>query len=346
MFEKLRGMKRDSVISVFNAVIDRKNTSRTVISEDTGLSYVTVGKIVDAFIEEDIFKQSFTNRCALLKRKSMLVSAKPKYWIGVYTIRSDKFTFSVYDMNSVCMRAFVHKPEESIFIDDLIRDFIIRVEKFVNEFFYISDCCGISVLVPGNYDPKTDRVTDSEISHLCTVRIKEFFSKYTFGHVPHVASLYTSFAMEISRTLPDDRCALTVFLDKNCIKTAYAVADRNGRMYVKDIGLLQATVARRFSSIVKVVPQPEPLFEGLSDLIFVLMNTLHITDIVIAGYLYKNFQAVPPVLLEYIEKLCAPERLPVPEIRTADLNTLAKDNISREMWRRWLLDTVLYEDNV
>ena len=346
MFEGLRELKRDSVLKVFDAVIKRKNTSRTVISQDTGLSFVTVSKIIDSFIEEDIFKQSHTNKCAILKRKSRLISAKQKYWVGIFDIRSTMFSFSVFDLNSSCIKSISKEPEESIFIDDVLRRFIMSAEKFVQEQCYISSCCGIGVLVPGNYDPVTDKVTDSEIPHLGVIKIKEFFSNYTYGHIPYVASLYTSFANELSLTLPDDHSALTLFLDKNCVKTAYALPDRLGTLHVKDLGSLMATPFRRFSSVVRSVPDPDDLFPGLSEILYVLISTLNITDIIVAGYLYSEFSAVPPVLRDYLGRLCADNGATLPAISTADLMKSARKNISREMWRKWMLETVLYEDNI
>lgn len=54
----LNSIKRESIKAIFNVVASKDQVSRSEIAGQTGLSLMTVGKVVDALIERGILNQT------------------------------------------------------------------------------------------------------------------------------------------------------------------------------------------------------------------------------------------------------------------------------------------------
>jgi len=341
MYEKLRNMKKDSVLRVFDTVIDKRNTTRTVLHEETGLSFVTVSKICDELINSMILRQSFSNKYSFIERRSRLLSVRQSHWIGVYVIHPNKFTFSILDLTGKCKKEFIDYPRSTLSTREKLTDFLSHAEGFIKRNAKIKNCIGFGILTPGDYDPESDRVADSIIPDFDKILIKETFSQYTFGIDLTVKSLFSAFAEEAKHHITVNDHTLVIFLNKGSLYTAYITPDNNTKIHVKNLAPFWIRGDTSFSHLIQSVPEPETLFHGLASVVFTLLHTVQLSNVIITGYLYKHTDSVPLVLKKYIIDLCIPQQMKVPNVSTADLDSTAHRNITREIGRQWFLNTVL-----
>ena len=330
--------KKDTALKVFAAALDRSSTSRTAIANDTGLSYVTVDKAVNFLIEQNILKQSYSSKSAVIERRSRMLSAKSHYWIAVYEILPTKFTFYMTDLSLRIFRSFSHTPEDSIFIDDLLTDFLKSTVSFAKKHAKDTNCIGSAVLTIGNYDNTTDKITGSPIYHLPSIKIRDFFSRYSFDTIPFVYSLHSTFGKAIQGTLSDDEAVYSLFLDKSGILSSYLLPE--GPVHINDIGCIKSSSNVSLSSIAKRLPDPDLLFNDLCDALCVLLKSLKITRITVCDSLYNNANAVCSVISNTLNKNRG-DSMPNINIVPADISENTVKYISREIRYRWFCEKIL-----
>ncbi|MBQ4067047.1 MAG: hypothetical protein IJD22_05335 [Clostridia bacterium] len=340
MYESLKKLNKDKLWTVFNAALERKNTTRTVIAEDTGLSFVTAGKIADALVECGIMKQSYSNKSALVKKHARLLSAKFLYWTGVYLITPQRFFFYICDLSFRVINTFSIKPEDSIFTDDVLRAFLKRTDKFIAKHAKTDKCCGIGILLPDEYDESSDKTVTSSLPHLKAVKIKKLFSGFTYSENIIVRTYYTSFSQEIHRSLDTNEQAYSLFLNKGCIKATYISGNYRESYTEMDLGGIKSSGGKSFSRLCRSAPDPTVFFPALSDTLRTLILTVPIKRIIVSGNLYSSIDAVKDVLTNYLSESCADYSVVIPKIISADLYALSVRSISREIRNSWFLGII------
>ena len=339
MNEKMKTLKRENVIKVFNASLERNNTSRTVIAEDSHLSFVTVDKIVDALLDADILKQTNSSKSAVVLRKSRILLAKPHYWIAVYVLSDSEYSFHICDLSLRIIKSFSFVPEDTVFIDDNLSSFLKKTLSFAKAYVVPEYCCAAGILVPGEYDEPRDRVFNSSVSHLSAISIKSFFSPFSFGKLPYVVSVYSAFAKEIAK-VGADKSTYCLFLNDGKVLGAY-VTGVGSSIHIKDLGNIKSPSGRTLEALVKAVPHPDSLFVPLSEILFTLLHTVHITDITVCGNLYSSSGAVCSMLKKELSRYCERYSILSPEITAPDLLENSVRFISREIRDRWFSEEIL-----
>ena len=339
-------LKKDSIIKVFNTVLDKVRPTRTELSSVTGLSFVTVSKICDELISLEILKQSFTtDRSAA--RRSRILNVKFKYWIGIYTFEHDLFTFNICDLSLRCIHTFSYIPTNDIFIDDSVKRFIKFAESYGLKKTKNRICCGTGILVNGKYDPNRDTVSSS-IPHFSSVYLKKLFSSKTFGTVPCISSLYESYCKEAQQDLNTDERVLALFLNKNDLKCTYFDRSSENKISINDLGILSAgnKSNKTLNKLCESSPDPDAFFPRLADIIFTLMNTVKVTKITVSGNLYTRMDAVESVLKKNLFFITDRHSIIPPKIESIPLRTIAVKNIAREIRNRWFITHILEEDSM
>ncbi len=346
MTERFGALKKDNIISVFNASLDKIRTSRTELSSITDLSFVTVSKICDELISLDILKQSFTTDKSAIRR-SRILNVKFKYYIGVYTFEPDLFTFSICDLSLRCIHTFSYIPANDIFIDDSVRKFIKFAENFGKQKARNCICCATGILVPGEYDPDRDTVRNSPIPHFSSIYIKQIFEGKTFDTAPVIRSMYTSYCMEAQKDISDEDKVFALFLNKNDLKSAYFDISTEKNISLNNTGILTVCDNSNYTlgKICETSPDPSILFPRLADIIFTLMNTVKVTKITLSGSLYTRMDAASSVLNNELSRLCNKHSIIPPEICNINIRSIAMKNIAREIRNKWFIEKILEEDS-
>lgn len=88
-------IKKDSIRKIFGCITEKADISRLEISEKTGLSLMTVGKIADALSDKKIIVSEKTT-AKNVGRKAKNISLAPGAYFAVLDSLDDALTFSVY----------------------------------------------------------------------------------------------------------------------------------------------------------------------------------------------------------------------------------------------------------
>ncbi len=329
--------KNDNLFKVFCASLDRRTTSRTAICEDTGLSFVTVDKAVNTLVDADILKQSLSSKSAAVQRRSRMLSVKSSYWIAVYAIFPKNYRFYICDLSLRCIKEYVYTPEDTIFIDDTLNDFLRRTSKFAQRNVNVEKCCASGILVMGDYNEEDDTVYSSPINHIRAIRVKKFFSRACFNTEPQVMSVYSAFANEVSRCSEQNRSTYSLFLSRYGIHASYITPTFVSE--IKDLSRLKASNNKTFERLVRVPPDPDDLFYDLCHLLYSLANSIPIDSITVCDSLYNNKEAVCSVMNNIMNSKYKDEN--IPEILPVDLMEYAVKYISREIRERWFWEKIL-----
>ena len=93
----LRSIKYESIKAIFTSIADSEKISRAEISEKTGLSLVTIGKIADALLDLDIISQVKEVRPQAGRRAGMLSVNENKFAL-ILDFTSYEFRYAVLDL--------------------------------------------------------------------------------------------------------------------------------------------------------------------------------------------------------------------------------------------------------
>ncbi len=344
MNELFGNVKKASVLNVFYNSLSKTSTTRSALSDETGLSFVTTSKITDALVELGILKQSHTYD-RIQKRRSRVLSVKHNYWIGVYTISKDFYKFQILTLDLKCIHSFKFIPENSVFIDESIKMFFKRSELFALKHVKEHFCVGCAVLVPGKYDSELDSIIDSEIPHLNSARLSSTIQKYTFGKTPCISSVYTAYTDELKYNLVDDESVFALFLNQQSIKSAYVCSKTVSEIPVSNIGNLKSSSQKSLDSFTKNKPDPDLFFNDISEIIFTLYHTIPITKITLSGSLYSRLEDSAKVLQDYLTiKFNEIGKIP-PPVSSIDCEKYAAISISREIRNNWFVKDIMGENS-
>ncbi|MBQ2730211.1 MAG: hypothetical protein IJF69_05500 [Clostridia bacterium] len=337
-------VRKEYIFDIFNTAIDNSPTTRRAVSDATGLSFVTVGRVANALVELNILKQAHTYD-KVQKRRSRVLSTKSYYWMGIYALAKDRFTFSIRDLSLRCIDTYTFFPNDSLFIDDQIVSFFKNAEFFaLSKKYYSERCIGTAVLVPGEYSPTNDAVSSKSFYGLNTLRLKETIRPYCFKTEPYVVSAYSAFIERLRSNLTPTETLFSLFLNKENILGAYITPFDKGAVKLINTGELSACAYKSLDTVSKTAPDPDLFFDKIADIIFTMCHTVPVSRICVCGDLYSDFSAVSSFLYSSLaNKFNSKKKIP-PEVTGFDLYSLSEETISREMRTVWFCTEFVEED--
>ncbi len=169
---ELRGVKRVNLRSVFNTVSRRGSASRADASAETGLSLMTVGKIVDAFKEAGIFTEEKEEYRQLAGRRAGLISLRRDAYAAVIDLSERAFRLHIIDFTLRYYEGTTFTYDRDFYYDENLNVFLKRVRSYLSSRPHLSELYGIAIAVPGVYDAAADLVTDAKIPELSSINIK------------------------------------------------------------------------------------------------------------------------------------------------------------------------------
>lgn len=178
----LKSIKYESIKAIFASIADTEKTSRADISEQTGLSLVTVGKIADALLELGVISQVKEIKPQAGRRAGIL-SVNPEKFAIVIDITSYDFRFAVLDLRLNLLEKSIYQYNNDIGYEENLALSISESAADFRRKFDFEKCFGVAVALPGPYNSDTDSVSTKRIPELCTIRIKNLISRH-FSEVP------------------------------------------------------------------------------------------------------------------------------------------------------------------
>lgn len=220
----LKTIKYESIKSIFASIADSDKISRAEISEKTGLSLVTVGKIADALLETNIICQVKEIKSQAGRRAGVLSVNESKFAL-ILDLTAYDFKFAVLDLRMRQLNKNIHTYKTGLSFSENLNLFLGETASYINRKYRINDCIGIGIAVPGIYDSKSDVALSSKIPELGSVRLNAAVSNY-FSDVPIIIGSHTNAAAKYNiEHVSDykDKSILYWYVSANYVSGAYAV---------------------------------------------------------------------------------------------------------------------------
>lgn len=188
----LKSIKYESIKAIFSSIADSDVISRAEIAAKTGLSLVTVGKIVDALLDNEIISQ-VKSLSTKVGRRAGLIGINEMKFAVILDLTTYDFTFSLVNlqMAEIYCEVFKYKPSLSyqenliLFLESIIEYIVTKKNPL--------DCIGVGAAVPGVYNKSTDSVHFERIPELTTTNLYSIISEY-FTDVPILIDSHTNAA--------------------------------------------------------------------------------------------------------------------------------------------------------
>jgi len=177
----LKTIKWESVKSIFGAITGAEQISRAQISEITGLSLVTVGKVADALLDMDIITQEKQIKVTAGRRAGLLAINKEKF-VLVLDLSSRVFRFSVLNLNLELQEKIRHTYDDNYFFEENLQSFLSETALHMFQNYDMNNCFGIGVSLPGRYDNQKDVVTGGRIPEIEQMHIREKIEAHFAGY--------------------------------------------------------------------------------------------------------------------------------------------------------------------
>lgn len=167
---KLSDIKKDNTRKVLDAIARKKYISKLEISEITGLSLMTVGKIVNSLGVCGIITRS-KNTSQKAGRHAELLRIRHDWLIPVFEIASDIYKFYIVDLEGNVIDKVEYRcsgGDKNIYALEFL-DFLNKTVELLRSGYKNHKALGIGVSVSGVYDAEKDKIVSSmkpDLSHI------------------------------------------------------------------------------------------------------------------------------------------------------------------------------------
>ncbi len=180
----LKSIKKESINSVFNAIAGGKDISRADISRKTDLSLMTVGKVTDMLLENNIIIQAKETKHEV-GRRAGLVNLNTDKKMAIFDLSSYNFKLNIFDAYVNFENQIEHKYDNSRDFETNLTNFLNKSKEYIKNNISDDDFVGMAISVPGPYYELKDSILNKRIPQLNSVRLKKLFSQI-FGFEPLV----------------------------------------------------------------------------------------------------------------------------------------------------------------
>lgn len=220
----LMSIKRESVKAIFKSVAEGNNISRSEISAKTGLSLMTVGKVIDALLELGVVCQEKEKK-NVAGRKAGLINLKNDSFMLVLDLTSAEFAMSVIDIKLGVVDKMIYSYNADFYFEENLFIFLKNVKIYLERRFDLNNLIGTGVTVPGKYDETSDTVANPGLSELNNVNIKKTIEEALSLKVSFIEEDIKSAALSnIAAVNGDENGTLSyVYIGKDTIKAVNVV---------------------------------------------------------------------------------------------------------------------------
>ena len=167
----LSSIKKESVRAIFNAITGKEQISRAEIAEITGLSLMTVGKVVDALLERRVVIQSKEIK-NMAGRRAGLVSLNTDKFFMIIDLTSRNMSMTVMNIALNIVDKIVYEYNSDFYYEENLYIFMKNVKIYVLRNLDMAECAGVGVILPGTYSAETDTVVSSRVPELSKTHVR------------------------------------------------------------------------------------------------------------------------------------------------------------------------------
>lgn len=344
MKSEFGSLKPESVLEIFHAATSKNRISRAEIAKITGLSVVTVGKVVDALLSLKILRQT-TSLDSTPGRKSRVLSASGSISIAVFNLASPNYSLRICDLTQRTVDTFTYHYNPDYFPDENLHFFFEQGAKYVNEKVNIQKCCGCAILTPGDYDDYADQVLHCRNSRLCGLSIRKIFEEYAFGIIPPIIGDIRRFAADaIQESVDKGESVLCVFLDRKQISSCYLrCGDSIEDIRFCHFGNVGAGDGKSLEEYVCHGQNVDQALKALSNTLYWTFSVVPIDKIVLTGSLYTDANALTLLVQERLTEINQKEDRELPKVAGIDIVTAGVYSAAKNIKKQWFFSHILKE---
>ncbi|MBQ4290822.1 MAG: ROK family protein [Clostridia bacterium] len=173
----LTTIKQESVRAVFGAISHAERITRAEIAAQTGLSLMTVGKVVDVFLNRGIVKQVKEEKTAS-GRKAGLVSLNRDYYFLLIDLTRQPYSFHIVDTTL----QVTHEDTFPTRSGNSKSDHLIRLLKSIRLYLLRNSdpdfCASAGVLLPAALEGKEEPFIASAVTGSQGKLLPDFFEEH------------------------------------------------------------------------------------------------------------------------------------------------------------------------
>lgn len=167
----LQSIKSSSIKAVFHAIVSTERITRAEISQKTGLSLMTVGKIADAFTKLEITKEEKDTSNAV-GRKASVLCVTDNYYAILLDLTDNRFLCELVDLSCNVIDRFSYAYSDDFYYEENMILFLKNLNLYLRMRAIPENCIGIGVCISGTYDEDTSTLLCPATPELNTMDLK------------------------------------------------------------------------------------------------------------------------------------------------------------------------------
>lgn len=204
----LQAIKRENAQLVLEAIARKKHITKLEISQETGLSLMTVGKIVSMLGAGGIIVHG-KNVAQKAGRRAEVLRIRHDWLIPMFELSSRIFKFYITDLEGTVLDKVEYRcvEEPQYFANEFI-SFLKKTLELLRNGYKNRKALGLGVSVTGIYNAQTDTVHSSMMPEYSSLKIMENISKIFRQSNVVIDNANKLCAAGILKAIPDyrDRC--------------------------------------------------------------------------------------------------------------------------------------------
>lgn len=330
-------LKKENVENVFNEIAKHKHCTVKDISEATGISIVTVGKVTDALRTLRLITRD-RSREITLGRRSYVYHQRLDRCVGVFSVCEKSIRFTVIDMNlsvkydkEECFSPEKSREEVMIMFTDFIRRNLKSIIKR-------STCIGEAVLLPCDYDKEADKLDIPIWNPLSYVSINSVFF---FGQKDKqiiTMDKRIAFIKGIKDECNENDSVFVLFAGKKLSSSHFRGSDND--FFIGECGSIILSNSNTFDFSLLEITEPKILCDRIAEYCISVLNTVKTDKIYITGDRFNQMQSFANFLIEKIYMKCGKMNISVPEIFYRDYNEKSCQGITADIRRCWFKEEI------
>ncbi len=164
------GIRNENIIAIFTEIAMSEGISRAEISEKTGLSLMTVGKVADLMTHEGIVAQAKPATGNAGRRAGMLTLLDGHFLLSL-DISGDTFKATALSLALTPFDSISYRYNDSLAPEDNLIIFYREACTLLMKHLMSKKLAGMGICIPGEYDAESDTVKAPNTKHLAGLKI-------------------------------------------------------------------------------------------------------------------------------------------------------------------------------
>lgn len=329
--------KYSTVMKVFHSIV-AGNKTRALIADDTALSVMTVGTVVDMLIELDVLSQRIGST-GHVGAKTRYIEPRKCFRTAVFSVSEAELKLYLVDISGNIKLAAVRKPSDTFSFENDLLEFVLASRDLISGVKLI----GIGVLICKDFTLREDGYIVSRTNPLLRLSIYPIFKKY-YGEFDVILSDEKSKLLgHISDIETENSKIFALFIDDEISCSSFRGGDE--KITVNDCGKYIYYNGRNINDFLFYNTDIESQVEVISELLMYGILLSSPDKVYLDGDKYSDISSFCKMVIHKTENRCLSAGINMPEFICPDRSISAISGIAALSADQWLIDLLTQKDN-